>query len=141
MTAMEKNMYLSVLRDKEIKITPQRIGVLKILKEGRRHFTVEDIYGEIKKAFPSISLATVYSILELFREKMLVQEIRIDFNRSRFEPRVDKHHHFLCSRCGEIFDIDIPECPTLEKGKVGGHVIESHHGYFYGVCKNCVKEQ
>jgi Fur family peroxide stress response transcriptional regulator len=136
---MQKNIYFNILKEKDIKITPQRIGVLKILKEDTIHFTVEDIYEKSKKAFPSISLATVYSILELFKEKMLVQEIRIDFNRSRFESRLDKHHHFLCSQCGGIFDIDIPECPTLERGKVGGHAIESHHGYFYGVCKNCIK--
>ncbi len=134
---MENEQYFRALKEKNIKITPQRIGVYTILQEYSAHRTVEDIYEKIKRMFPSISLATVYSILELFKDKMLVQEIRIDFNKSRFETRGDKHHHFLCKKCGEVFDIDIPLCPTLSRCKVKGNSIEKHHGYFYGVCKNC----
>ena len=129
-----------VLRENKIRVTPQRLGVYKILKQEARHFYVEEIYDKIRKKFPAVSLATVYSILELLKDKKLVQEIRINFNRSCFEARLDLHHHFLCQECGKIFDIDIAPCPTLEKKKVDGHIINSLQGYFYGICRNCNKE-
>lgn len=128
-----------VLKESNIRITPQRLGVYKILRQEARHLTVDEIYEKIKKRFPSVSLATVYTILELFKEKNLAQEIRIKNDKSCFEIRVDGHHHFLCKKCGQIFDVDITPCPSLEKKEVDGHLIGEHRGYFYGICRDCKK--
>ena len=57
-----------ILKEKGIRLTPQRLGVFKALRNQERHFTVEQIYEKIKNNFPAISLATVYSILELLKE-------------------------------------------------------------------------
>jgi len=73
-----------------------------------QHLTAEDIYAKIKEEFPSLSLATVYSILEIFRRAELIGEIRINFDKFCFDIRTDLHHHFLCRQSGEIFDVDIP---------------------------------
>ena len=126
-----------ILKEKGIRVTPQRLGVYKVLRESRRHFTAEEIYDRAKKSFPAISLATVYSILELLKSKHLVQEVRINFDKSCFELEVCEHHHFLCKVCGKIFDINIAPCSTLVKREVNGHVIDTFQGYFYGTCKDC----
>jgi Fur family peroxide stress response transcriptional regulator len=131
------NKSAEVLKDKGIRVTPQRIGVYKLLKENPGHFTAEELYERIKKNFPGMSLATVYSILELLKEKGLVQEIRINFDKSCFESRACVHHHFLCQRCKKIYDIDIVPCPTLATKQVNGHLINKFQGYFYGICKDC----
>ena len=129
------------LKQSNIRITPQRLGVYRILKQEAGHLTAEQIHEKIKKKFPGVSLATVYAILELFKEKKLVQEIRIKIDKSCFEIRVDGHHHFLCKKCGRIFDVDIASCPALEKKGVDGHLIEEHQGYFYGICRMCKKRR
>jgi len=132
---------VKILKGSNIRITPQRLGVYKILSQEVRHLTAEEIYEKIKKRFPGVSLATVYTILELFKEKKLVQEIRIKIDKSCFEARVDRHHHFLCKKCGQIFDVDIAPCLSLEKKEVDGHLIEEHQGYFYGICRICKKRK
>ena len=126
-----------VLKGKNIRATPQRLEVYRILRETAGHLTAEEVYARSKRLFPAISLATVYTILELLKSKQLVDEIRINFGRSCFELKDCEHHHFLCNRCGRIFDIDIVPCPTLKKRQVDGHVIETFQGYFYGTCKDC----
>jgi Fur family peroxide stress response transcriptional regulator len=126
------------LKQLGIRITPQRLAVYKVLAAGG-HLSVETIYKKIRKDFPAVSLATVYTILEAFRNKRIISEIRIKFNKSHFELRSDRHHHFFCNQCGRIFDIDIPECSSLQKGQVQGHLIQQVQGYFYGVCSNCRK--
>jgi Fur family peroxide stress response transcriptional regulator len=131
---------IKILEQKNIKLTPQRIGIYKLLIKNTGHLTAEDVYDHIKKEFPTMSLATVYSVLEVFVQKNLIKEIRIDFYKSRFESRVDRHHHFFCTRCFSIFDIDIPPCPALQRNIINGHVIETLQGYFYGTCKNCMKK-
>jgi Fur family peroxide stress response transcriptional regulator len=126
-----------VLKEKGLRVTPQRLGVYKLLREDSGHFTAEKIYFKVKKSFPAISLATVYSILELLKENNLVQEIRINFDKSSFELKACPHHHFLCNSCGKIFDIDIMPCTTLKDKKINGHTINKFQGYFYGICKDC----
>ena len=118
-------------------MTPQRIGVYKLLREDPGHFTAEELYARIRKEFPALSLATVYTILELFKAKELVQEIRINFDKSCFELKACDHHHFLCEKCRKIYDIDIAPCPTLATKEVNGHLIDTFQGYFYGTCKDC----
>jgi Fur family peroxide stress response transcriptional regulator len=126
-----------ILKQRGIRITPQRLGVYKILRDKATHLTAEDIYLQLKRSFPAISLATVYTILELFKGKNLVQEIRIHFGKSSFELEVHLHHHFLCNKCGKIFDIDIAPCATLKNKAVDGHRIDRFQGYFYGTCRDC----
>jgi len=127
------------LKEKNIRVTPQRLEVYKILYNncGKMHFTADQICKLVKKSFSNVSLATIYSILELFQEKNLVTEIRIRPDVSYFDIRITPHHHFLCKKCRKTIDIDIPLCPTLTKKEIEGHSIESFRGYFYGLCKHC----
>ncbi len=130
---------IQILKQKNIRVTPQRLGVYKILCEKKQHLTVEDIYREIKKRFPVLSYATVYSILQLLCEKGLVSEVRIIPEKSSFEVHKEEHHHFYCKKCKKIFDIFMHPCPTLREKDVEGHTIYEVHGYFYGICKQCKK--
>lgn len=128
---------IAILKEKGIRITPQRLGVCDVLGNENKHLTVEEIYRKMKIQFPAISLATVYTILELYARKSLVREIRITFDKSCFDGRMDSHHHFLCKKCAKIFDIDLHPCPALQRAEVNGHVIQELQGYFYGVCRDC----
>ncbi|MDP8253371.1 MAG: Fur family transcriptional regulator [Candidatus Kaelpia aquatica] len=131
---------LKCLSEADIRITPQRLAVYKVLSKGG-HLRADYIYKEVGRLFPSISFATVYTILQLFKNKELALESRIDFERSTFEIRTDSHHHFMCRECDKIIDIDIPFCSALTKMKVSGLTIEDFHGYFYGLCKECKKKK
>ena len=129
---------IEILKANNIKVTPQRLGVYNIMSKGDRHYTAEDIFENVKKNFPTISLATVYAILETFKNKQLVQEIRIDFQRSSYDIKKERHHHFQCSGCKKIFDVEMPLCEALHLGEVEGHKIKEFQGYFYGLCRECI---
>jgi Fur family peroxide stress response transcriptional regulator len=131
---------IKILKEKGIKLTTQRLEVFSILKKDKCHLTAEEIFEKIKKKFPIISFATVYSILEALRKQGLVEEIRIMPEKACFEVRMDLHHHFYCKKCKKILDVDIPLCATLDKREVGGNLIEECKGYFYGVCRECRKK-
>ena len=128
-----------ILKESGIRVTPQRLGVYKILKqeEKHKHLTADEIHEKINRKLPGVSLATIYTVLELFKENRLIQEIRIKVDKSCFEVGTSEHHHFLCNECGRILDINIDPCPHLQKKEVDGNLIAEHHGYFYGTCKNC----
>lgn len=128
-----------ILKSKGIRVTPQRMAVFQVLEKAGCHLSVDAVYEEVKKTIPNISLATVYSILEFFRDKSMLTEIKIDFEKSFYEFRTDAHHHFMCTECKQILDIDIPFCGTLCAKSVEGHKITDFQGYFYGICKKCQK--
>jgi len=132
---MEKGVKL--FKQHNIRVTQQRLAVYAALLDGEKHLTAEEIHEKVKLGNPAISFATVYTILDILKKKGLINEIRIRFDKSSYEARMEWHHHFLCKQCGTIIDIDIDPCPSLRRKSVSGHRIESLQGYFYGICKNC----
>ncbi len=134
---MEKS--IGILKKSKIRATPQRVAVMSVLAHTESHFTVEEVHCRVKKDIPTISLATVYSILESLVAAGLIQQLRIDFTHSCFERTKNIHHHFLCRTCKRIFDIHIPLCPTASRREVDGHSIEQLQGYFYGTCRVCLE--
>ena len=72
-----------------LKVTPQRLAILKYLKENRIHPTAEKIYSEIIKEYPAISLTTVYKTLTSFVDTGMVKELDIDPHKMRFDICTD----------------------------------------------------
>lgn len=127
------------LREKGVVLTPQRLAVVEFLKKADTHPTADDIYKKLKKRYPTMSQATVYSTLELLKKIGEIQELYIRKDKACFDPRPDPHHHFLCRRCGKIFDIEV-NCPIFAAGSIEGHKVEEVQAYLYGICASCLKK-
>ena len=128
--------YVKTLKDHSIKITSQRLEILKYLDEHHTHPNVEEIYSELKKKHPSLSRTTVYNSLEILKKNKIVQSLTISGSELRYDIEESLHHHFLCKKCGAILDISIT-CPNMDRTLDGGHRVEEVQGYFKGICKNC----
>ena len=128
--------YVNILKDHSIKITSQRLEILKYLDEHHTHPNVEEIYSELKKKHPSLSRTTVYNSLEILKKNKIVQSLTISGSELRYDIEEGLHHHFLCKKCGAILDISIT-CPNIDRTLDGGHRVEEVQGYFKGICKNC----
>ncbi len=132
--------YVKILKDNNIKVTPQRLEVLRYLDDNKAHPNVEKIYSELKKKNPSLSKTTVYNTLDSLKEHGLVQVLTISPTESIFDSVISPHHHFLCKICGAVIDIEI-ECPYIEDILKGGHRIDEVHGYFKGTCEECLNKK
>jgi Fur family transcriptional regulator, peroxide stress response regulator len=133
------NTYVKLLKDNAIKITPQRLEILKYLDENHTHPTADKIYSALKTKNPSLSKTTVYNSLETLKKHKLIQTLTISGAETRYDIIQGLHHHFLCQSCGAIIDIDIA-CPNINKIIQDGHQVDEVHGYFKGICKNCLKK-
>ena len=132
--------YVDILKNKSIKITPQRLEILKYLDENRNHPTADEIYKNLKENNPSLSKTTVYNSLEILNKYNIIHTISITGLESRYDIVNKMHHHFMCKSCGRIIDIEI-ECPNIKKTLENGHKIEEVHGYFKGKCKECIEKE
>ncbi len=126
---------------KGLKPTYQRILILDyLITNAKQHFTAEYIYDKLSRKAPTLSLSTVYNTLGSFLKTGLVSAITITGTEVRYELTSTPHHHLLCKRCGRIIDIKI-ECPNAKRGSVQGMKIDEVHGYFKGICKDCLKKR
>jgi Fur family peroxide stress response transcriptional regulator len=122
-----------------LKITPQRLAILKLLEGNRSHPTAEDIFHSLKGQYPNLSFTTVYNILNSIKELGGVRELLIDRERAHYDPDTSPHHHIICTRCGRLMDVfyqgtvepQVPE-EIRKEFQVTGHQIN-----FFGICREC----
>ncbi len=131
--------YVNILKQNQLKITHQRLAIMKYLDENRTHPTADRIYTDLKENNPSLSKTTVYNSLDALQEHNIIQSITIFCSELRYDFNNSMHHHFLCKKCGRIIDIELV-CPNIKKTLEYGHNVEEVHGYFKGICKDCIKK-
>jgi Fur family peroxide stress response transcriptional regulator len=59
---------IKALRGKGYKATPQRIAIGRFALRSKDHPTAQRIYGEVKRIYPTVSLATVYKTIQILKE-------------------------------------------------------------------------
>ena len=124
-------------RKSGIKLTPQRLAILDYLEGNKNHPSADEIYKTVKKAFPTMSFATVYTTLEMLRQRGMLAELTIDPAKKRFDPNTERHHHLICSGCRKVVDIHGAFCLDLPAGVADGFEVTGNHIEFYGICPAC----
>lgn len=134
---------LAKLKERDFRLTPQRLAVLKILAASNDHPSVDMIFQEVKAAFPTTSLATIYKTINLLKELNEVLEIRF-LESNRYDGnKPGPHPHVICTQCEKIMDPDLPsiEQLTQEAGTRTGYQIVNHRLDFFGICPECQARQ
>lgn len=83
--------------------------------------------------------ATVFRIVNMFKEKELLQSIQLNERKIRYELSSKPYHHFVCEQCGAIQDISDFSIKAVEDEiQEKRHIkIKSHSLEFFGLCKDC----
>lgn len=131
-----------ILRNKGLKVTPQRIAIYTILMGTKTHPSAETIYKSLEATNPTMSLATIYKTLDSFENANLVQELNVGEGCCRYDAEVKSHPHIVCTTCGEVFDLDIPGLDNIRE-KISDKTdfnIHNEQLFFYGECPTCQKK-
>jgi len=132
------------LRDNGHKVTPQRLVIAKILAKSEGHPSVENIHEQIKKDFPTMSIATVYKNIVLFKSLGEVLELGFSGGSNRYDgKRPYPHPHVICIKCKKIVDPDLDSLEEIEKEiAVETHFkVLSHRLDFFGICSDCMAKK
>ena len=126
-------------RDAGRRVTPQRVAVFEILYEHGDHPTVDQVYQGVRKAFPMISLNTVYQTIEALVDLKVVSPLGYGLEAVRYETDSTPHHHAVCLACKRIIDVFDA---TLERVKPPQTVhkqlqVLGHRVEFFGYCADC----
>ena len=90
-------------------LTAQRRLLLDLVRDAGRHIDAKELYRRASSKGESISLATVYRSLHLFKELGLVDERRLGQVGCYYEIKQPmEHQHLVCRGCGRVVEFDSP---------------------------------
>lgn len=126
----------------ETRNTIQRRLVLEAVRKIACHATAEAVYQEVAKSYSDISPATVYRNLNFLAEQGCIVKLEMLDGAARYDHNTAKHYHFLCQKCGKVFDLCLPEVTQALRAPKGtdGFVIISDEVLLKGFCPDCRKE-
>ena len=131
------------LRARGMRMTPQRAIIFEAIEKLAGHITAEDIFEEVQKVNPYISLATVYRTLELLQELNLITPTNLGGSQTYFALKEHgSHHHLVCLECGRIeeFSDTIFDPVRIKLEEKHGFRVHTDHMSIFGVCKTCRKK-
>lgn len=133
---------VQTLREKGLKVTPQRVAIYNMLMATTAHPTAEVVWEHVKGEFPAVSFNTVYTTLNTLEQAGLVQRLHIG-GVAHFDAKVQPHAHLSCNHCGYVEDhhgfvgVDYEDAARQVNSQTGFTVGRLELN-FYGLCHQCL---
>jgi Fur family ferric uptake transcriptional regulator len=120
--------------------TTQRRLLLGLLREADGHMDAKELYRRASAEDRSISPATVYRSLKLFKQLGLIDEIRLGKVCCYYEMKHSPdHQHLVCQGCGKVIEFESPLVQELMDTvqKKYGFKTAKVELYLEGCCQEC----
>lgn len=104
-------------------MTKQKKGIYQLIQSSNRHLTAEEIFFEVRKILPSISLSTVYRNLGILVDEGKIRNIKISESKSVYDRSVENHAHIISDQSGKIDDVFSKELDGMIDKLVDGKVV------------------
>ena len=140
---MENKIFQNFLGQRGLKLTKERIAVLKEVFSSHIHFEPENLYLRIKDSGSKASRASVYRTLNLLVESGLVEKVTRTEKSNVYEHTFGHthHDHMICDGCGSIIEFYSEKLENLQKEICVGNGFDgrSHTLEIHGYCVECKK--
>ena len=117
---MDTERIIAKFHEKGLKVTPQRLAICEYVLSSKDHPTTDMVYIEMKRKYPTVSLATVYQTLHLLTNIELLQELKVNEGISRYDPKTYSHINIICKNCGIVEDYESEDMKRLWSKIVDG---------------------
>ena len=130
----------TILKEHNLKVTPQRLSIFRMLRNTTSHPNAEVIYKSLHDEYPTMSLATVYKTLDTLVKHDLIQQLNVGEDSYRYDADTHSHPHIKCTSCSKVIDMyDVKSVLQLreEVTKLTQFDLSHEQLYFYGICPDC----
>jgi Fur family transcriptional regulator, peroxide stress response regulator len=119
--------------------TEQRAAVYRFVQSTESHPTADEVFTQVRREIPDISLATVYKALETLVSCGLAVKLTYGDGSARYDGRTDPHHHARCLTCDAVLDVPGRLEDTLLRrlGRVEGFSVAGYRLELVGQCSAC----
>lgn len=133
------------LRNRNLRMTPERRSVLEVILSREGHFDAEELLVFLRRRNKQVSRATLYRTLDHLRGAGLVKMHRFGRGHALFEHVYGKSHHdhMVCTHCDEVIEFVNDEIETLQEEVCRRHGFRStsHVMQIFGVCSPCQEKE
>ena len=107
-----------ILNDLNLRITPQRIIITKIILEHvKEHPSFKQIYKLVKSQMPSIGISTLFNTLKLLEQNNVIT--LFEFNGETHIDLPRPHVNVYCKNVDKIIDIEDEEVIEMVEKLIG----------------------
>jgi len=112
------------IKEAGLKATPQRIVIYEAMRK-LGHACVDMVAEELKTSFPTLTIATIYNVLESFVNAGLLVRRFSSNNKMYFDVNVYEHAHFYNTEENSYEDYNDPELVKLVMEYISSKKIEN----------------
>ena len=125
--------------DKKMRYSKQRERIYEYLCSSMDHPSAEQIYLDLRKEMPNLSLGTVYRNLKVLVELGQIKTIDSKEGIEHYDANCCNHIHFICENCGTIYDVMNINYELLEKSLNLNEEFKLNkiNLSMYGICNKC----
>ena len=100
------------IKEAGLKATPQRLAIYESMRK-LGHASVDMVIEDLKNSFPTLTVATIYNVLESFVNTGLLTRRFSSNNKMYFDVNVYEHAHFYDQEENSYMDFHDPELVRL----------------------------
>ena len=130
---------LNILKEKGLRLTPQRRLIADILHDAEAHLTAEDIILHVQNKMPGVNKSTIYRTLDLLEQTGCVFRSEAGDRFIYHHAEEGHHHHLVCRKCGQTLECVDNIFQPVEKSLAGkyGFQVSFKHMVIEGLCETC----
>jgi Fe2+ or Zn2+ uptake regulation protein len=131
------------LHARGFRMTPQRLAILRVLRESSGHLSPTEICQRARQILPGLTEPTIYRTLIFLAEQGLALPAHVGNGQLVYEIAGRDHHHLICRACGHAHEIDHSALVALYQQfqVTTGYQIDTVHVTFFGLCPACQKQE
>ena len=126
-------------RERGLRCTVQRRVVLEVVLDLDTHPTADEVFEVVSRRLEGVSRTTVYRSLEGLARVGVITKACHPGATTRYDRRIEIHHHLICLRCDSITDISeagfddlaIPDTSAV------GFEVKDYRVQLRGICHDC----
>ena len=130
----------TTLKEKGLKLTPQRRLIVEIFHHNGEHLTADDIITLVQSRMPGVNKSTIYRTLDLLEEAGCVYKSALGGQLIYHHADEGHHHHLVCTECGRTVacdeDLFAPVSKALQE--TYGFRVPFKHMVMSGQCQQCM---
>jgi Fur family ferric uptake transcriptional regulator len=130
---------LETLKEKGLRLTPQRRLIADVIHDTTTHLTAEDIITYVQGKMPGVHKSTIYRTLDILSEAGCVIKSESGNHAIYHHTEEGHHHHLVCVKCGKTVECSENLFSKVERSLAQKYGFQASfkHMVVSGLCKTC----